>query len=309
MAGRGAGFNEGEGRAEQLSEAESRLYSRLIPSRQKDAIRIDDPAFDFYDPQKRSKDQERVEGEKRFHAQRDAEQGSEVGSARAKLFEAMIEDQIMQSDWMGPDAIVIVPSEYDDYVNHVDTILEFDRPGQISHLTLGVDITNSVRHVAEKFAGIKRSIEEGTLSKVEYFKSTHSIGKLNLVPQVVIGADAKTRREMAELVLQYRILKDNPNKTPDRHEEFKRLRSKLETHSLQFKLLYSIKSQLEAFAAYAKKMDQEDLAAVYERTNQIIKEILKDKETPEGKDHFEFEDEVYGLIVRYARELAQSAKT
>jgi hypothetical protein len=307
MFKRSSGFNENEGRAERLSEAESRLFERLIPKRTQEAIKIDDPAFGFYDPKKRAEDKQKVEEMRKsfFHITRF---GGEAQKARSQIFEAMIEDQIMSSDWMGPEANVIVPSEYDDYVNSVDTIIEFDRPGQISHLSLGVDITNSSESVDEKFAKIKKSIEQGNLSVVEYFKSAHLTGKLDKVPRVIIGADTKTRMEVMELILQYKALKENSSNSPARHEEFKKVRGKLESHPLQFKILYLIQAQLEAFSAYARKLKKDDLAMIYENTNQIIKGILKLKEPPEGRDEFEYEDAVFGLTIRYARELAQASK-
>jgi hypothetical protein len=310
MSERSSGFNENEGRVERLSAEESRLFTHLIPRRNKEAIKIDDPAFGFYDPKKIENDRARVVEEKKTFERKNAQDpAAEAGVARGKLFEAMIEDQIGSSNWMGPEANVIVPSEYDDYVNYVDTIIEFERPGHISHLALGVDITNSAEKEDQKFDGIKRSIQEGRLSAVEYFKSAHLTGRLDKVPQVIIGADAKTRTEVMELMLQYKVLKENTSNSPARHEEFKKVREKLERHPLQFKILYLIQAQLEAFSAYARKLGKEDIALIYENTNQIIKGILKLKEPPEGRDDFEYEDEVFGLTIRYARELARASKS
>jgi len=310
MFRRASGFNpEREGRAEALSTAESRLFERLVPARNREAIQIDDPAFGFYDPQKRAKDKQRVKDEKRdFERKNAGDPSAEMAVARGKLFEAIIEDQIMSSDWMGPYASVIVPSEYDDYVNFVDTIIEFDRPGQLSHLALGIDVTSNSRKVGEKFAGIKKSIEQGTLSLVEYFKSAHLTGRIDRVPQVIVGADAKTRTEVAELLLQYKTLKDSTDDSPARHEQFKKVRATLEHHPLQFKILYLIREQLVAFSSYARKMGNQEAASIYDNARTIISEILRLKEAPESKDDFEYEDEVYGLLLQYTRELARSAK-
>lgn len=119
----------------------------------------------------------------------------------ATVFEAIVHEHAELSEWFGPDAETIKPSRYDDIKNGIDTVAELKETGNsVARIAMGIDVTFS--HDAElKFERIKKEIESGKLAEVKYFYSESSDikEKLSNLPRVVIGADEKTIREVANM--------------------------------------------------------------------------------------------------------------
>ncbi|MFA6407338.1 MAG: hypothetical protein WCV80_01375 [Candidatus Paceibacterota bacterium] len=178
----------------------------------------------------------------------------------ATIFEAIVHDNADMSEWFGSDAEAIKPSRFDDIKNGVDTIIEIQEDERsASHLGLAIDATFS-QDMEKKFTRIRREIDAGELAKVKYFQSEHlSIrGELSNLPRVVIGADAKTIKELNELWLE--------GKKRD-----------LGKHSVQFQILEEIVMQLEAFRRYAEEKNKKELAIIYESTRSLVAGILSKK--------------------------------
>ncbi|MEP7162237.1 MAG: hypothetical protein ABI747_00525, partial [Candidatus Moraniibacteriota bacterium] len=108
----------------------------------------------------------------------------------ADVLEALIYEQIGQNDWLGPNAEAIKTSQYDDYENETDIVVEFEdqQTAQYNRLGLAVDVTFGTVEMHTKFEAIKKDIERGSLKKIKYFLSetSHIRGELSNVPRVIV---------------------------------------------------------------------------------------------------------------------------
>lgn len=187
----------------------------------------------------------------------------------ATILEAIVYEQGEQSNWFGSDGGTVKTSKYDDDINGVDIVVEsiFNHDNaEVDHLGLAIDATSAKRSevIEKKIDHIKKAIERGELSQVKYFHSENSglKQKLKNLPRVIVIADADTIKETAELWLK------------DDHES----KQALAKHWVQFQFLEQIESQLGAFEAYAKYVNQYNIARVYEKSRAIIKKIITTKE-------------------------------
>ncbi len=233
---------------------------------------------------------------------------------RGALLEAIVNDQIDSSDWFGESAIVIVPSRFDDVVNGVDSIVEFEEGIDHSYLALAIDVTKSGEHLTKKFDKIRTSIEKGELSRVKYFESRGVQKELLPIPRVVVGADQKTMEEVATLLLAFKTHQRHPalksessagqEAAEEKKKDFRRIREELAEHKLQFQLLFQIKIQLEAFWRYAKKTGKEKPAETHERLLETVNGIIEVKADTQNFSEIESainEDGVHRMIIEKAR--------
>ncbi len=209
----------------------------------------------------------------------------------AKIFEAIIFQHAEQSNWFGDTATTIEASRFDDIVNKVDTIVEFEEPeSNASHLALAMDVTTA-NSFSEKFEHIKTSIEQGELTKVKYFvsESLGIRGEKSGIPHVVIGVDRKTIFDVIE------AWNRGDNK-------------KLADHPVQIKILGEIKIQLEAFKKCAEKFNKYSIVRTYERTLRIIELIISSKEISVA-DLAEAEKDEYFIAIRQNAEDISQGRT
>lgn len=296
--------------AERLPEAEEALYKVLVPENEEKAIKLEDFA-DLYDKESLKIDQEYVETrEEQFRTDGTPEAAKKYG----KLFEAIVNDQIENSDLMGPAAKVIVPSRYDDIKNGIDSIVRFKgETGAPSHLALAIDVTRSKTEVAAKFERIRKSIQSGQLSKLKYFKTKGYRGELDPVARVVVGADHAITEDISSLILTFMRMKKtiaenrrlNIENDTAKELPLKRVQvlKKLAAHPLQQIVLTEIRAQLEAFHAYALQCDKEVAADKYAEMLHIIADIIDAKDGPSNKENNAIvdNDEVYQIIMESAK--------
>lgn len=287
-----------ERRGFQLSEAEERLYPVLVPETEKDRIEIDE--FEgLYDPLMLEKDKKEVERLEAIFKQSAIENPeAETWSKRGKLFEAMVNDQIESSNWLGENATVIIPSKYDDYINKIDSILEFNDEGSKSHLALAIDVTKSQDEVQKKLSQIKKSIDSGELSTIKYFRMENERAEKTKIPRVVVGADQNTMNDLAEILLRYH---SSRNHNP---EEFKKARAKLESHHTQLQIILEIRNQLAAFKKYAQENGREDLISSFDTILDFINPVfieLKAEESYLEKIGRVKEDKVFNIIIEESK--------
>jgi hypothetical protein len=179
----------------------------------------------------------------------------------AKIFEAIIFDQIERSNWLGESAMTIQASEYDDIHNGTDTIVEFEEENNdATHLALAIDVTTSQEHLDRKLDRVKKEINSGTLTRIKYFysESMGIKGEKTKVPRVIIGVDRKT---VADLTSKW---VENKNK-------------ELGEHIVQVIIIEQIITQLIKFKEYAEKIGNNDVVRVYERTIRIVEKIREEK--------------------------------
>ena len=179
-------------------------------------------------------------------------------------------EDVNRNLWFGMQSKVIKTAPFDDYVNHIDMVVETEVANEeFSHLALGVDVTFSGDQ-QDKFKTIRANMDEGKLDQVKYFlserpdpirtdrKSMTFAGPLNNIPRVVIGSEIERVKELAFLWM---------------NKKYKELRE----HPVQRLILREIALQLKTFAPYARSIGKEDLAIVIEKELKIIEGVMKEK--------------------------------
>ena len=208
----------------------------------------------------------------------------------ATIFEAIFHDGLTRGRWLGEDVNAIKPSRFDDIVNKVDSIVEFQKGVAVeredksaSYLALAMDVTFG-SHVEEKLRRIKNvEIGEGKLTQIKYFESRYLGGQLELsgVPRVVVGADRETVKGLVEVWLS------GDEKA-------------LEAHPLRAMVLEEIRMQLEAFEAYARSQKHDAEAAVYHEASMLVRDIMQTKRAQGDTSSFRH-DRVFNGIFHYLK--------
>jgi|SRR3989344_282597 len=208
----------------------------------------------------------------------------------ATIFEAIFHDGLTNGRWFGEDVNAIKPSRFDDIVNKVDSIVEFQKGVAVkrgdksaSYLALAMDVTFGSR-VEEKLRRIKNvEIGEGKLTQIKYFESKYLGGQLELsgVPRVVVGADREAVKELVGVWLSG----DEKG---------------LEAHPLRAMVLEEIRMQLEAFEAYARSQKRDAEAAVYHEASVLVRDIIQMKHAQGDTSGFR-QDRVFNGIFHYLK--------
>ena len=300
---------------DQLSEAEEKAFGLLQNKYEKSAI--DMAKFEKvpgYGEARVKRDKERVEKKKR-----EIEELGTGPTKKAQLLEALLTEQIELSEWFGGNTFTIVPAEFDDLFHGVDLALEIVDVNETRHLALGVDVTSSAISIRKKLKIIKEHIANGTLTAMEYFHSEdHNpdfYGTMGNIPQVVIGTDGKTIKELGELWMSaYGLSKlrrnsKQPPLSPESEENQKRsareAKQNLANHRVQILMLEEIKMQLTVFYKFAlakkeqyiagdNKQLAESLGVVadkFKSSLNLIDFILSSKKTPSIDDVFKNQED------------------
>ncbi len=294
-----------------LSRIEEALYRMLVPRLEADAI--DPRSLTYYDKKLVTKDLARTaELKAKFRARAEEDPRLDTAIKRGRLFEAIVADQIEQSNWFGESATHRTASEFDDYVNHVDGIVEFEDEGTQTHLALAVDVTKSTQHIEEKLNDIRHSILSGKLTEVRYFTSHTQEGSLKNVPRVIVGASQHTIEHVAQLIFTFEATRksagaQNISEETKRtlHQRFEEARNELEKHPLQFALLLEIQTQLRAFHAYAEKVKKPEVATQYARVLGIVDAIIEHKKEAMPEHNILTEDPVVATLLERTAHFGQ----
>lgn len=187
----------------------------------------------------------------------------------AEVLEAILYEHTELSDWLGPNAKTIRPSEYDDIVNGIDLIVEFESEDAAQHLALGVDITFGSMSMAKKFDRIHKEIEGDDLARVKYFESHGFKGELKQLPRIVIGVEKETVIELASLWMRHK------NK-------------ELGAHKTKEIIVEEIKMQLKTFLAYARSHQKENAVKSYTQALRMLNRLhVTQREQPLPKDRLD----------------------
>lgn len=201
----------------------------------------------------------------------------------ADIFEALLLWHGEQSEWLGRSVATMKTSRYDDYVNGIDAVVEFQEvaPGTASYVGLATDVTFS-EDTTNKFDRIFSHIDGEKLGVVKYFHSRHMNfhGQLSKIPEVVIGIEKGTVLELAELWAEKRF-------------------KELAEHPVQIMILTQIREQLATFALYAEGINKPELAVIFRSRLRIIDNILAEKAGLVEKTKYELNDKVYFSIMAF----------
>jgi len=121
----------------------------------------------------------------------------------ADILEYQIYLGINKHNWI-PFCRAIKTSDYDDIVNGVDMVVEYNNNESFGHLGLGVDVSFS-KNLDKKFLRIKNEIDNfdgnnNRLAEIKYFKSERSgiSGRLFGIPRVVAALDLGVMQDLTK---------------------------------------------------------------------------------------------------------------
>lgn len=243
-----------------IDRSQNRIEHPIIQRMHPEALRVlresaIDPYdfIDLYGEDNVSHDLKKVEAIKSKFQQHESK-------AAADIFEAIVFEHVELSDWLGPNAQTIRSSEYDDYINHVDLIVEFNENEHTKHLALGVDVTFGSISMQKKFERIKIEIEKNELAKVKYFESHGFKGSLRQLPRVVIGVELEKVVALAG------------------HWERKEKKI-LSEHVTKDIMLEEIERQLRTFLIYAQSIHAESAVKSYTQALSTVRSIRVSQDT------------------------------
>lgn len=177
----------------------------------------------------------------------------------AEVLEAIFFEHSELSEWLGKNVETIKTSKYDDYVNGVDLVAEFD-DGETSqhHLALAVDVTFGSTTLHSKFDRIRKEIAENQLAQIKYFQSHSFKGMLRQIPRVIIGVENDRVKELASLW--------NAGK-----------RKELGEHPIRDLLLNQISMQMRTFLEVAEANHSDRALRSYRNAFQTIQAIRTER--------------------------------
>lgn len=192
-----------------------------------------------------------------------AKDGSLAKKTRySEILEFILYLQAEQSNWFGEDCVTFRTVDFDDWVNHVDMVAEFEiEGGQFIRLAIDVTTSQSEEGIDEKISRIEKSIENGNLATVKYFDSERAnyTGKLIDTPIVIIGTSKEGVIELCGVT---------------NSENGKKVLSK---HYIQIKLLKQIGVQLKHFINHAIKNGYSEDHIIIQKQQKVL-EVIEELE-------------------------------
>jgi len=200
----------------------------------------------------------------------------------ADILEAILHQQIEQNNYFGEHVWTIKTCDYDDYHNHIDSLLEIRHPERrfANYSGLALDVTSASRLGAleKKIRRIFRCIQRGQLAKIKYFQSNflNIRGEKSNIPLFVVGCDIHHTEELARL-------------WDDGSEHI------LAQHPIQVALLDQITRQAKIYYDYAQRNNQTEVANQYQEILREFEAIIRERQTiitdirkrPENQEFFQ----------------------
>lgn len=200
----------------------------------------------------------------------------------ADILEAILHQQIEQNNYFGEHVWTIKTCDYDDYRNHIDSLLEIRHPERrfANYSGLALDVTSASRLGAleKKIRRIFRCIQRGQLAKIKYFQSNflNIRGEKSNIPLFVVGCDIHHTEELARL-------------WDDGSEHI------LAQHPVQVALLDQITRQAKIYYDYAQRNNQTEVANQYQEILREFEAIIRERQTiitdirkrPENQEFFQ----------------------
>jgi len=215
---------------------------------------------DLYGAEVIAKDTAYVEKRKaQFSANDFRDTDHKILSERSKIFEAMLFQEGDGAMWFGEDSAIIMPSEYDDICNGVDSVVEIMRQEGLSTAALSIDLTFK-RDIGSKVDSIANKVKQGVATKIKYYQSELGDlrGEISKVPHFVTGVNGRTLGELTNLFAE-------------------RKSAQFADHPVQFQIIESIMLQAKTFAQVAESSGHGNLVKSYERIGRIFKEIYENR--------------------------------
>lgn len=305
-----------------IKEAVNHNAEKIINQTDKKRIREED-FYDVFGKEEVANDLQIVARlEDKFDEQLDHLPASEVANIRhgeklGQALEVIIAEQGEKYQWAGSGAHFIRTSRYDDTINNVDLIIEFelqakDKNQSPRRLALAVDASRNIDAVGQK---INKNVEKLTrqngrqLPSIKYFQSTlnpNVKGPLEVVVPVVIGLEAKHANELINLSAPLKNIPEMEKTYPALKEsmdiKFKETEERFLKHPAQAVFYRQIRFQLQHYLNLLDKQDDE----VSKNYRREIKSVLdKFKQISASKKDIKIgkyeEDQILVMIEHYTK--------
>lgn len=230
---------------------------------------------------------------------------------RSEALEVIVAEQIELNDWFGENSLFFRTTDYDDYINHTDAVVEFDIGDHPDKLALAIDSTSHTDLVFIKDK-VNRNVSKilNNSLQIKYFKSQIDgyQGSIKDIIPVVIGLEAGNTNDLIDsfaalIKIQKKINDPNissSNKTAAR-TALSSLREKIVSNPTQIIFLREIQVQLEMYQKIIQRENNPDIfIKVSDITplQNIISDILEEKKPIEQSTDTLLlkKDAVYNMI-------------
>lgn len=236
---------------------------------------------------------------------------------RSEALEIIIADQIESSDWFGSDSLFFRTTEYDDFVNGIDAVVEFN-VGDDDHperLALAIDSTsNTDLQIINKKIDNNISKLVNNKLEVKYFQSpsldtNHAfMGALKDVVPVVIGLEANNTNHLitsfSHFIKLSKLVSDTSLTTNQRviyKRELTQSRHVIEKNPAQLIFLREIDHQLRMYTSILTKENNPNInvkKSTIQKLSGIINGVISEKNRLDQAYEMKFlnNDTVYNLI-------------
>lgn len=144
-----------------LAPAEEIVYEELVRIKLKEKPKLSD--FHDYSELEIKRDEAEVAKIK--------ESFQKEVTQRSEILEAILFQQIELS-WFGDEAYTFQTTDYDDFKNHTDFVIEIDDiNGKTLKMAIDVTIGNNIEKNTKKFEKIKKDLDIGRGTTIKYFQS------------------------------------------------------------------------------------------------------------------------------------------
>lgn len=145
-----------------LAPAEEIVYEELVRKKLKEKPKLSD--FHDYSELEIKRDEAEVAKIK--------ESFQKEVTQRSEILEAILFQQIELSSWFGDEAYTFKTTDYDDFKNHTDFVIEIDDiNGKTLKMAIDVTIGNNIEKNTKKFEKIKKDLDIGRGTTIKYFQS------------------------------------------------------------------------------------------------------------------------------------------
>ena len=230
---------------------------------------------------------------------------------RSEALEVIIGDQIELSDWFGENSLFFRTTEYDDFVNKVDAVVEFDIGDNPEKLALSIDSTSRTE-TSKIESKVKTNIAKllNNSLEVKYFESQINDfkGSLKNIIPVVIGLGAINTNELinnfGNLLRQSQKRDDQSlpsNERVSARQRIPQIQRDIANDPVQIIFLKEIKSQLEMYKSILIRENNPNILvkeANVDSLYKIIEDVLNEKKSIEQSPKMPIleKDDVFNLI-------------
>jgi len=185
--------------------------------------------------------------------------------------EVILTEKAEEMHWFGENAAVDKTGPYDDFCNHIDSVLTISMPGENAHrIALAIDVSMRASLSEEAKKNGKDNSVQGKIARnilkvtdpqrraeVKYFKSSlpgdNYKGKLTGIVPVVVGLEGENAQKLITLFGEITALQKNTTRTAAEEETLRRKIQEARDHPCQAIFFLEIRAQLKMYSIILKK--------------------------------------------------------